>query len=296
MSGAGAWSPEGEIYFTPDYDRGLAELNHIFPELLPGGRALLFTSFRMPFPESRIEALMVAPFDPETLRVTGPVLPARHEVAVSYADGHAEYALSESGILALIPRSVMPARREVVRLDRAGRAEMVLAPEKTYGGPALSPDGRQLLLTRNDRGLDVLLYDLERKTTTRLAASPRSEFGAVWAPSGTSVFYAADIPPFQIFEVETSGAAEPKRLLEGGQDQLPKAVSPAGRSLLSWGWQLTGNGRRPPAIRPGLATNSVGFAGADLGYIRTRDGAAGPGIEFRNPRGPIAQSVRAADS
>jgi len=285
MSGAGVWGPDGQIYFTSDYDKGLSriaagggapveltrpdpgqgELNHIFPELLPGGRALLFTSFRMPFAESRIEALslasgerhvevehaiepkylasghlafvrdealMVAPFDPESLRVTGPVVPARHEVAVSYADGHAEYALSANGTLALVPRSVMPARREVVRLDRAGRAEIVLPAEKTYGGPALSPDGRQLLLTRNEGGLDVLLYDLERRTTMRLAASPRSEFGAVWDPSGTRVYYAVDLPPFQIFEVETSGAAEPRRVLEGGQDQLPKAVSPDGRSLL----------------------------------------------------------------
>ena len=285
MNGAGAWSPEGQIYFTSDYDKGLSrvaaaggaaqeltrpdpaqgELSHIFPELLPGGRALVFTSFRMPFAGSRIEALslasgerhvvvehaiearylgsghlafvrdealMVAPFDPETLRVTGPALPARHEVAVSYADGHAEYALSENGILALVPRSVMPARREVVRLDRAGRAETVLAAEKAWGGPALSPDGRQLLLTRNEGGLDVLLYDLERRTTTRLAASPRTEFSGVWAPSGTRVFHAVDLPPFQIFEVETSAATEPRRMLEGSQDQIPRAVSPDGRWLL----------------------------------------------------------------
>ena len=354
MSGAGAWSPQGEIYFTPDYDKGLSrvpagggppveltrpdpaqgELNHIFPELLPGGRALLFTSFRMPFPESRIEALslesgerhvvvehaidarylgsghiafvrdealMVAPFDPERLRMTGPVLPARHEVAVSYADGHAEYALSGNGILALVPRSVMPARREVVRLDRAGRAETVLSAEKTYGGPAVSPDGRQLLLTRNEGGLDVLLYDLERKTTTRLAASARSEFGAIWAPSGTRVFYAADLPPFQMFEVETGGAAEPRRLLEGGQDQLPKAVSPDGRWLLYS--QLTGiNLPRLgilPLARPQEArlfreadgAESSGCFSPDGRYVALQSNESGRGEIYVRPVSEAARAV-----
>ena len=236
---------------------------------LPGaaarGRALLFTSHRATMAESRVEALSlasgerhvvvenaiearylrggylafvrdetltVAPFDAQALRLTGPALPARHQVAVGYGNCHAEYALSGNGTLALIPRSVMPARREVVRLDRAGRAETILAAEKTYGGPALSPDGRQLALTRNEGGLDLLLYDLEHKATARLAASPRREFGAVWDRSGTRLFYVVDTPVFQIFEVPASGSGEPRRLLESPEDHVPLDVSPDGERLL----------------------------------------------------------------
>ena len=283
--GAGTWSPSGRIYFTPTYDSGLSrldaaggtaqvltradpgqgELNHSYPELLPGEKAVLFTSHRATMAESRIEAvslasgerhvvvehaiegrylrpgylafvrdetLMVAPFDAETLRLTGPELPARHEVAVGYGSCHAEYALSGNGTLALVPREVMPARREVVRLDRVGRAETILPAEKAYGGPALSPDGRQLALTRNEGGPGLLLYDLEHRATARLAATPRREFGAVWDRSGTRVFFVVDTPHFQIFEVAASGSGEPKILLEGTKDQIPQDVSPDGQWLL----------------------------------------------------------------
>ena len=261
--GAGSWSPSGQIYFTPTYDAGLSrldaaggtaqvltradpgrgELNHSYPELLPGEKVVLFTSHRATMAESRIEAvslasgerhvvvehaiegryvrpgylafvrdetLMVAPFDAEALRLTGPALPARHEVAVGYGSCHAEYALSGNGILALVPREVMPARSELVRLDRAGRAETILPAEKTYGGPALSPDGRQLVLTRNEGGPGLLLYDLEHRATATLAATPRREFGAVWDRSGTRVFFVVDTPHFQIFEVAASGSGEPR--------------------------------------------------------------------------------------
>jgi serine/threonine-protein kinase len=175
---------------------------------------------------------MVAPFDAATQRLTGPALPARHEVAVGYGSCHAEYALSASGLLALVPREVMPARREVVRLDRAGQVETILPAEKTYGGPALSPDGRQLALTRNEGGPGLLLYDLRHEATATLAATPRREFGAVWDHSGARVLFVVDTPRFQIFEVAASGSGEPKILLEAPQDQIPQDVSPDGQWLL----------------------------------------------------------------
>ncbi len=299
--GQGTWSPAGDIYYTSDYNGGLSrvaaaggtpqeltkadtshgELNHGYPELLPGGRALLFTSVRSPLAASRIEALtigtgarqtvvehaigarylapgyltfvrdqtlMVAPFDPEMLRLTGPVQPARHRVAVFYGVAHADYALSRSGTLAFVPREVLPSRREVVRLDRVGRAETLLPPETGYSGPALSPDDKRLALTRNEDGSDVVVYDRDRKATTRVAASPRREFGAVWNRSGTHIFHIVDLPLFQIFETDTSGSGEPTRVLEGVQDQVPQDVSPDGRWLVYL--QTIGVNRRGIGILP----------------------------------------------
>jgi eukaryotic-like serine/threonine-protein kinase len=299
--GSGAWGADGNIYYTADYTAGLSrvaaaggapqqltkpdsgrgELNHGYPELLPGGRALLFTSVRSPLGASRLEALtldtgarhvvvehaiagrylqpgylafvrdetlMVAPFDLATLRVTGAPQPTRHRVAVSYGVAHADYALSSNGVLALVPHGVLPARREIVRLDRAGRSEMILPADTSYNGPALSPNGRQLALTRNDNGFDVVLYDLDRKAITRLAATPRREYGPVWDQSGHRIFHVVDLPLFQIFETDTSGVGEPKRVLEGPQDQVPQDVSPDGRWLLYL--QTTAVNRRSLAILP----------------------------------------------
>jgi Tol biopolymer transport system component len=299
--GSGAWGADGNIYYTADYTAGLSrvaaaggapqeltkpdstrgELNHGYPELLPGGRALLFTSVRSPLGASRLEALtletgarhvvvehaiagrylqpgylafvrdetlMVAPFDLATLQVTGAPQPTRHRVAVSYGVAHADYALSSNGVLALVPHGVLPARREIVRLDRAGRSETILPADTSYNGPALSPNGRQLALTRNDDGFDVVLYDLNRKAVTRLAATPRREYGPVWDQSGHRIFHVVDLPLFQIFETDTSGVGEPKRVLEGTQDQVPQDVSPDGRWLLYL--QTTAANRRSLGILP----------------------------------------------
>jgi Tol biopolymer transport system component len=298
--GQGTWSPSGDIYYTSDYNGGLSrvaaaggtpqeltrpdaahELNHGYPELLPGGRALLFTSVRSPLSASRVEALtvgtgirqtvveraigpryldsgslafvrdqtlMVAPFDPETLKVTGPVQPARHRVAVFFGTGHADYALSRNGTLAFVPREVLPSRREVVRLDRVGRAETLLPADTGYSGPAVSPDGKKLALTRNEDGFDVVMYDLDRKASTRVAVSPRREFGAVWNRLGTHIFHVADLPLFQIFETDTSGSGEPKRVLEGVQDQVPQDVFPDGQWLVYL--QTVGVNRRGIGILP----------------------------------------------
>jgi serine/threonine-protein kinase len=161
--------------------------------------------------------------------------------------GHADYAVSGNGTLVLIP-DILPPRREVVRLDRAGRAEIILPPQSSYKGPALSPDGHQLALTRNDSGFDVVVYDLQRKSITRLAASPRREFGAVWDRSGTHVFHVVDLPLFQIFKTDTSGGGEPQRVLEGTQDQFPQDVSPDGQWLLFL--QTTAAYRRSVGILP----------------------------------------------
>jgi eukaryotic-like serine/threonine-protein kinase len=299
--GKGAWSPAGDIYYTSDYHTGLfrvsaaggtpqeltkpdaaqGELNYGYPELLPGGRTLLFTSVRSPLSASRVEALrldtgarhvviehaiearylqpgylafvrdqtlMVAPFDLNSLRLTGPAQPARHRVAIYFGVAHAEYALSGNGTLVLVPSNVLPPRREVVRLDRAGRTEIILPAESSYKGPALSHDGHQLALTRNDNGYDVVVYDFQRKSITRLAASPRREYSAVWDRRGAHIFHVVDLPLFQIFETDTSGGGAPKRVLEGSQDQVPQDVSPDGQYLLFL--QTTAVNRRSVGILP----------------------------------------------
>jgi Tol biopolymer transport system component len=101
---------------------------------------------------------------------------------------------------------------------------MILPADTSYNGPALSPNGRQLALTRNDDGFDVVLYDLDRKAITRLAATPRREYGPVWDQSGHRIFHVVDLPLFQIFETDASGVGEPKRVLDGTQDQVPQDV------------------------------------------------------------------------
>ena len=114
----------------------------------------------------------------------------------------------------------------------------------------MSPDGTKLALTRNEDGFDVVMYDLDRKATTRVAGSPRREFGAVWNRAGTHIFHVVDLPLFQIFETDThpSGSGEAKRVLVGLQDQVPQDISPDGQWLVYL--QTIGVNRRHIGILP----------------------------------------------
>jgi eukaryotic-like serine/threonine-protein kinase len=77
---------------------------------------------------------------------------------------------------------------------------------------------------------------------------PRAAYGPVWDQSGHRIFHVVDLPLFQIFETDTSGVGEPKRVLEGTQDQVPQDVSPDGRWLLYL--QTTAVNRRSLGILP----------------------------------------------
>lgn len=118
---------------------------------------MVFTSFRLPVSESRIElyqiesgerrvlienaifaryltsrhlafvrdgTLFVAPFDHERLEVTGPPVSVLDGAVASPYNGNSQYAVSDTGTLVHLPASVLGPARTVVWIDRDGREEI----------------------------------------------------------------------------------------------------------------------------------------------------------------------------
>jgi serine/threonine protein kinase len=280
--GGGSWGEDGSIVYTPYYDLGLwrvsesggdpveltqpdhsvGELNHSWPDHVPGEKAVIFTSFRLPLSESRIElyliengerrvliengifarhlasghlafvregTLFVVPFDQKRLEVTGAPVAVLDEMFASPYDGNSQYAVSDTGTLVHIPTSLLEPARSVVWIDRDGREETVLPADRRYSTPALSPDGSRLALTVDDGNADLWVYDLNRGIMTRLTSSPRSEFSPAWYPDNRQLGFMLDMPIFDIYSVPADGSGEQTPVRESSVDNYLESISSDGR-------------------------------------------------------------------
>jgi eukaryotic-like serine/threonine-protein kinase len=241
--GMGAsWGADNNIYFTPSgisglwkvsasggtptevtrLDRSHGEVSHRWPQVLPGGKAVLFTVWTGPgFDEQRIEvqslqtgerrvlvrggtagryvasghlvyaradALMAVRMDLDRLEAVSdtPVL-LTEQVRVG-GEG-ATYAVSDSGQLVYAPGNIRRYERELVWVDRKGGAEAVPLQARNYSTVALSPDGRQAAVQIAEGAEAIWIYDFDRTTLTRLTTGTSSSQLPVWTPDGSRVVY-----------------------------------------------------------------------------------------------------------
>ena len=283
--GGGSWGGDGSIIYTPDYldgllrvaaaggtaekltqpDPAVGELNHSWPDHIPGTSAVVFTSFRLPLSESRIELLdlatgerrllvengvfgkyvdsghllfvrervvLAAPFDSQKLELTGSPVPVLEDAYVAPYEGNSQFSVSDTGTLIHVPASLLEPPREVVWVDRQGREDILLEADRRYGAPILSPDGKSIALTVDDGNPDVWVYQLDRQVLNRLTFSPRSEHTPTWYPDGRKIAFVLDAPPFHVYAVPADGSGEPMPILESPIDSYAEAISADGRWMV----------------------------------------------------------------
>jgi eukaryotic-like serine/threonine-protein kinase len=256
-----AWGADDTIYYTrwaqgikailPNGDERQitkpsgqdGDRSHIWPFLLPGGKALIFTCWTgTSFDDARIEAVTLADgkrvvlvkggsygmfvnghllfarggniyavkMDPATLRVDGAPVPVLQQVATGAANGDARIAISPRGHLAYVTGAFEGIPRELVILDRKGNAEKVTQQVQPFGQPALSPDGKTVLATIETSVFDIWQLDRRRDTLTKITFggddnSPR------WAPDGKKFAYTSSksgIDQIYVFDVTTSSEVQ----------------------------------------------------------------------------------------
>ena len=284
--GTGAWTPDDTIVFTPNYSSGLwrmaasggtpqkltepntkdGELGHFWPQILPDGKTVLFTSFKTPVEQSRIEAysletgarkvvmdggfhgryvasghllfarsttVFAAPFDVNRQEVTSPPAPVLSDVAVDNPNGLAQFSVSSTGTLAYVSQSAANPPRRLAWLDRTGRISPIGQERRVFSDPRLSPDGRELAVSiRGERDADVWVYDLSRGTFGRVTTAPGTQSDPVWTPDGRRLYFLFEEPVFHIYSRLADGGPEPERILDGPFDVRPTSVSPDGGVLV----------------------------------------------------------------
>jgi serine/threonine-protein kinase len=288
LAPGGTWSKEDDIYFAPTnigglwkvhasggvpeevskLDRSKGEVSHRWPQVLPGGKAVLFTVWtgpgwdetelhvlnletkeqRLVVHGSRIgrfdsksghlvyfrqgtDTLMAVPFDLGRLQVTNdpPVTLAEHARDTSEAG---EFALSDSGTMAYIPSSPEWYASRLVWVDRHGDVKPLPTPLLAYQEPVISPDGLRVAVSIAGPSVGVWIYDLARTTLTALNSNGSSQ-APMWTPDGKSVVYRATRMGFRnIFQRTADGSGEETQLTTGESLQTPGTFSADGKVFI----------------------------------------------------------------
>jgi Tol biopolymer transport system component len=252
-----------EVLTTPD--RKIGEYGHRWPEILPGGKALIFTIWTgagldnarigllsLETGERRVlveggtyaryvssghivyahaSGLFAVPFDLKRLQVTGPPVSVLEGVRMNPTSGAAEFSVSADGSIAYIAGSSKIGERSLVWVDRSGASQSLPAPPRTYVYPRISPDGKRLAVGIEGDQRGVWLYDLERKGLTWLTPTVLLPF-PIWTPDGKHVtFTSSPGNGVNLFWIRADGGGPVERLTTGDNNQSTNSWSPDGQEL-----------------------------------------------------------------
>jgi serine/threonine protein kinase/roadblock/LC7 domain-containing protein len=243
------------------------ELRHSWPEVLPGSRAILFTTefagrstdeadievvsletgkrtllhhggfFGRYLPSGHLvwvfhNVLYAASFDLDHLTLTGQPQPVLEDVNNRRNDG-GQFAFSQTGSFAYV--SVKgELQRSIFWLDRTGNTQPLHAAPGLYGAPRFSPDGKRLAFSASDGQSheDIWVRDLERDTASRVTLLPGRNQSPVWTPDGKNLIFSSSNPASPgIYLIRADGSLVAQRLTEAKTEQGQPSISPDGKRL-----------------------------------------------------------------
>jgi serine/threonine-protein kinase len=243
---AASWDDQDTIFFTPDVTKGIWRISaaggtptavttptagesfHIWPQLLPGGKALLFSAIGDgPDPQAFVQrldtgerkpllrglgtryvptgqllfvqggSLMAARFDLARLEISGPAVAVAADIAEPLRlrvtpNGFSRlFYVSPTGTIAFLSGD-RPQPDALVWVDRSGRESPGGVSGGTYTQPRVSPDGRRIaVVARGDDTDDIWLYDLSRNTLGRVTSEGNNGF-PLWSRDGSRLIYSSD--------------------------------------------------------------------------------------------------------
>jgi serine/threonine-protein kinase len=256
----GAPAPLTEI------DREHGDFTHRWPQILPGGKAVLFTAHTRlgSFDEASIEVmslrdrrkktllpggtngryvpsghllyvnrgtLFAVPFDPGALEIRGAPTVVLNQVAYGRNNGDAEFEASQTGTLVYRSGGTRLGLVTVQWLESDGKTRALLPKPGDYARPSLSPDGRRLAIdVREGLDQDIWAYDLERdaRTRIRITFDGGGNHAPIWSPDGRHiVFGTAD----GIFWTRANGTGKPQLLIRSKHFAYPHSFTRDGKRL-----------------------------------------------------------------
>jgi eukaryotic-like serine/threonine-protein kinase len=239
------------------------------PQLLPGGRAVLFTLAFGPrqdpiqivvhsletgerkllvqggrngryFPSTghliyiKKGALVTVPFNSERLEITGDEVPLiEGMLSEDYGLNRPNFSVADNGSLVYVSGAGQALKRTLLWMDRQGREEAVNAPARAYMYPRLSPDGTQVAIDSMDQDRDVWVWNFTRQMLTRITVDRALDIYPLWTPDGRRIVFSSQREgPFNLYWQTSDGSGLAERLISSQNPQFPQAFSPDGLRLI----------------------------------------------------------------
>ncbi len=286
---SGSWGDDGYIVAALHHQGGLSrissdggapapvtelkpgEIMHRWPQVLPGSRGILFTSYSGGGPEDanidivslktherhtvvhggvmghyvadtsgrgyliylRQQIMLAVPFDTGKMAVTGLAQPIFDDVSSITPSTPGDFAASDSGTLVYLS-GAGELKRSIFWLDSAGQKQPLHAAPGLYNGLRLSPDGRRLAFGDGDvlKQQSLWVQDIETNTLVRLTSIPGASHSPLWLPDGKHILFAVwNQPNAGLYWTRSDGAGEPQRLLKDERVSCT-SISPDGRRVV----------------------------------------------------------------
>jgi serine/threonine protein kinase/Tol biopolymer transport system component len=240
---------------------GPRELWHLDPEVLPGGKTVIFGThdgagsggFQNIVARSLVtgerktllegagfpryaasghlvyesgQTMLAAPFDKDTLTLTGP--------AVRIEDVRLA-RFSRQGTLAWVPSVPQP---EIMLLwvDREGNETPVIDKRKQYIGPRVSPDGNHLAFWIGGTDSHVWTLDLRRGVMDQITKTGRN-FWCSWSPDGSRIAFTSlrseeNAEACNLYWKAADGSGPTEQLTQGPFIDNPISWTHDGKSII----------------------------------------------------------------
>ena len=258
----------GEPWPLTMLDTSRGESGHHWPELLPGGEALLFTesaegdwiggeiiaqqlatgtrkvliegaTYPRYLPTGHLVyfrqgTLMAAPFDPARLEFTGSEQPIVEGISQNVGTGEPRASFSDMGTLVYLPAESGEAldANSLAWIDRNGVVDRLGAPPRSYLWPVLSPDEERIAVRLHEPRSNIWIYDIESGNLSPFIAGDGANDSPVWSPGGDQIaFSSSRNGPWNLFlkAADFSGTEEP--LTTNEYSTYASSFSPDGQWL-----------------------------------------------------------------
>ena len=171
-------------------------------------------------------ALLAAPFDHRTLKITGDASPVLREVSVVRNRGvSAIFTVSNTGTL--VYAGTTASESEIVSVSRTGQERSSSGCLEWPPNPRLSPDGGQLMFEEIGGGL--WLYNIERRTLSRLTDGSTLAAFPLFTRNGRSVVFRS---PGGLFSQPVDGTSKPVQIAGTAASEFPSGFSLDGSELI----------------------------------------------------------------
>jgi serine/threonine-protein kinase len=290
----GAWGEDGTIVFTyggaagsavpavglyrvsasggrpePVTKPAGAELTHRWPQILSGGRVVLFTASdalgsyenarivvqRLSDGQRKIVVsggyhgryaasghllymhlgtLFAMPFDLDRLEAKGPAVPVVEGTKAHPRTAGADFTVSETGTLVYLSGEGAATSAPVVWLDRQGHAGSMRAVRVDWSNIQFAPDGNRVAFDVRGTRADIWTYELDRGTAAQVTFDAGDHTNPVWSPDGRFLAFAgtAGTTISNIFVQRSDGTGKPARLTASRTNpQMPSSWHPTGKFL-----------------------------------------------------------------